>query len=80
LDAAPEILDGSLVFLIVRDASAEPQTVSVVIDGRRSLPRVARIVADRLAETVSRQLAAVRENGVKDDPLSNKGDLCNIAQ
>ena len=60
LDAAPEILDGSLVFVPVRDASAEPQRVSVAIDGRRPLPRVARIVADLLVETVGGQLAAVR--------------------
>ncbi len=63
LDAAPEVLEGSLVFLPVRDASAEPQTVSVVIDGRRSLPRVARIVSDLLVDKVSRQLAAVRASG-----------------
>ncbi len=61
LDAAPELLDGSLVFLPVRDASAEPQTVSVVIDGRRSLARVARLVADLAADMISRKLTAVRE-------------------
>ena len=63
LDATPEILDGSLVFVPVRDASAEPQTVSVVIDGRRPLPRVARIVTDLLVETVGGHLAAVRRSG-----------------
>ncbi len=61
LDAAPELLNGSLVFLPVRDVSAEPQTVSVVIDSRRSLPRTARITADLAVEKISRQLAAVRE-------------------
>ena len=60
LDAAPEILQGSLLFRPVRDASAEPQTVSVVIDGRRSLPRVASIVAELLVDRVSRLLDEVR--------------------
>jgi DNA-binding transcriptional LysR family regulator len=61
LDAAVEILEGSLVFVPVRDVSAEPQTVSVVIDGRRSLPRVAGIVADFLVERVGQQLEAIRQ-------------------
>jgi hypothetical protein len=43
LDAAPEILDGSLVFLPVRDKGAEPQTVSVALDGRKPLAKIARI-------------------------------------
>ena len=33
------ILDGSLVFLPVRDKGAEPQTVSVALDGRKPLSR-----------------------------------------
>ena len=60
LDAAPEILQGSLLFRRVRDASAEPQTVSVIIDGRRSLPRIASIVAELLVDRVSRLLDEIR--------------------
>jgi DNA-binding transcriptional LysR family regulator len=60
LDAAPEIIDGSLVFLPVRDKSAEPQKVSVALDGRKPLSKVARIVADQLAEEMDHDLEQVR--------------------
>jgi DNA-binding transcriptional LysR family regulator len=61
LDAAPEILDGSLVFLAVRDKDAEPQTVSVALDGRKPLSKIARIVADRLTHGIAEDLKAVRK-------------------
>jgi DNA-binding transcriptional LysR family regulator len=61
LDAAPEILDGSLVFLPVRDKGAEPQTVSVALDGRKPLAKIARIVADRLTQSIAADLKGVRE-------------------
>jgi DNA-binding transcriptional LysR family regulator len=61
LDAAPEILDGSLVFLPVRDKGAEPQTVSIALDGRRPLSRIAKIVADELSEGIVADLKGVRE-------------------
>ncbi len=61
LDAAPEIIDGSLVFLPVRDKSAEPQKVSVALDGRKPLSKVARIVADQLAEEMDHDLEQVRK-------------------
>jgi len=57
LDAAPELIDGSLVFLPVRDKSAEPQSISVAIDARKPLSRVARIVADLLTENLQGFLA-----------------------
>ena len=60
LDAAPEVLEGSLMFLPVRDASAEPQSVCVAIDSRRSLPRVARVVSDLLVDRIGHQLLSVR--------------------
>jgi DNA-binding transcriptional LysR family regulator len=60
LDAAPEILDGSLVFLPVRDKGAEPQTVSVALDGRKPLSRIAKIVADQLAQSIAEDLKGVR--------------------
>ena len=43
----------------MRDASAEPQTVGVVMDGRRALPRVVRIVAELLAATLRQRLQEV---------------------
>jgi DNA-binding transcriptional LysR family regulator len=61
LDAAPELISGALVFLPVRDKSAEPQKVSVALDGRKPLSKVAKIVADQLAEEMDRDLEAVRK-------------------
>ncbi|MDB5517879.1 MAG: hypothetical protein JWQ17_4637 [Tardiphaga sp.] len=61
LDAAPEILDGSLVFLPVRDKGAEPQTVSVALDGRKPLSKIAKIVADRLTQCIAEDLKGVRK-------------------
>jgi DNA-binding transcriptional LysR family regulator len=61
LDAAPEILDGSLVFLPVRDKGAEPQTVSVALDGRKPLSKIAKIVADRLTQSIAEDLKGVRK-------------------
>jgi DNA-binding transcriptional LysR family regulator len=61
LDAAPEILDGSLVFLPVRDKGAEPQTVSVALDGRKPLSKIAKIVADRLVQSIAEDLKGVRK-------------------
>jgi DNA-binding transcriptional LysR family regulator len=61
LDAAPEIVAGTLVFIPIRDQGAEPQTVSVAIDGRKPLSKVAKIVADHLADSMEVQLAGVRD-------------------
>lgn len=60
LDAAPEIIDGSLVFLPVRDKGAEPQTVGLAIDVRKPLSRVGRIVADMLKDEIESCLGRVR--------------------
>lgn len=60
LDAAPELIDGSLIFLPVRDKGAEPQTVSVAIDARKPLSRIGRIVADLLTVEIKASLDQVR--------------------
>ena len=60
LDAAPEILDGSLVFLPVRDKGAEPQTVSIAIDGRKPLSKIAKLVADEITGGIVDDLKSVR--------------------
>ncbi len=60
LDTAPELMNGSLVFLPIRDTAVEPQSVSVAIDARRPLSRVSRIVSERLVEEIAGCLAAVR--------------------
>ena len=61
LDAAPEILAGSLVFLPVRDKGAEPQTVSIAVDGHKPLSKIAKIVADRLTLGIAEDLKVVRK-------------------
>ncbi len=60
LDAAPELIDGSLIFLPVRDKGAEPQTVSVAIDARKPLSRIGRIVADLLTVEIKASLDKAR--------------------
>jgi DNA-binding transcriptional LysR family regulator len=60
LDVAPELIDGSLLFLPVRDQAAEPQSVSIAIDGRKPLAKIVRIVAEGLAENIRSTLAAVQ--------------------
>lgn len=60
LDAAPELIEGALVFLPVRDKGAEPQSLSIAIDARKPLSRVGRIVAEILTEEVARCLDDVR--------------------
>jgi len=60
LDAAPEILAGSVRFIPVRDRNIQPQTLAVAINANRPLPRIARTVTDLLVEHVGEYLAAVR--------------------
>jgi len=60
LDAAPEIMAGSLVFLPVRDKGAEPQTVSVAIDAKKPLSRIGRIVVALLTDEIMSALRHAR--------------------
>lgn len=62
LDAAPELIAGTLVFLPVRDKGAEPQTLGIAIEARKTPSRVERIVSDLLNEEVDRTLTEVRAN------------------
>jgi DNA-binding transcriptional LysR family regulator len=64
LDAAPELLDGSLAFVPVRDRAAEPQTISVASSARIPLPRIGQVLSGIMAEEVSLTLAAVRKMNV----------------
>ncbi|MFC6495504.1 LysR substrate-binding domain-containing protein [Ancylobacter dichloromethanicus] len=63
LDAAPEIIAGTLVFLPVRDKGAEPQTVSVAIDAKKPLSRIGRIVVDMLTNEIMASLQHARAAG-----------------
>ncbi|CAH1663068.1 LysR family transcriptional regulator [Chelatococcus asaccharovorans] len=60
LDAAAELIEGSLIFLPVRDKGAEPQTLSVAIDARKHLSRIGRLVADVAIEEIALSLENVR--------------------
>lgn len=63
LDAGPEILKGQLRFIPLQDRSAQPQTVGVAISATRALPRMARVVAERLGVHLADYLARVRGAG-----------------
>ncbi|WP_108662207.1 LysR family transcriptional regulator [Acuticoccus kandeliae] len=60
LDAAPEILDGRLVFVPVSDRTASPQSIALVISTRRSLPRLSRMVGEIVERIVVDLLDEVR--------------------
>ena len=59
LDAAAELLDGSLRFVRVRDPGAEPQSVTVAIGARRT-SRTAQLVAQFVVEEVRQGLRRIR--------------------
>ncbi|WP_312608368.1 LysR family transcriptional regulator [Agrobacterium pusense] len=73
LDAAPELVEGSLTFLPVRDKAAEPQSVHVAIDARKPLSRVGRIVADMLTEEMAHCLEDVRHRMKMAVPVTPPG-------
>lgn len=60
LDAAPELRDGSLRFLPVRDKNAEPQSISVVVDAAKPLRPLIKLIAQQLSEAIEATLASVR--------------------
>lgn len=70
LDAAPEILDGRLVFVPITDRGATPQSASLLISSRRTLSRVCRVVGDILCDELAALLAEVRARsaGTQDTP------------
>ncbi|MCW1932891.1 LysR family transcriptional regulator [Pararhodobacter zhoushanensis] len=59
LDTLAEIEAGTLSFIRLSDAALKPQSISVVVDARRMLPRAARLVGETLAEVVGARLARV---------------------
>lgn len=60
LDMGPEIIDGTIRFLPLVERNVQPQTISVVIHGQRPLQRVARVLAELLAQHVQAYLGQVR--------------------
>ena len=63
LDVARELLDGSLVFVPIRDKGAEPQTIGVAIDATRPLSPIVKRVGEYLTEAVRACLEEVRKGG-----------------
>jgi hypothetical protein len=60
LDAAPELLDGTLRFIPVRDKGVEAQTISLAVDAGRPPGPVVKLVAGLLAESIQQRLDEVR--------------------
>lgn len=60
LDAAPELIAGSLRFLPVRDSGIEAQTIGIAVDASKPLRPAVKLVADLLADSAAGKLAAVR--------------------
>jgi DNA-binding transcriptional LysR family regulator len=61
MDAAPELLSQSMVALPVTGTKVAGQTISVAVSARRTLPRIANVIATCLAEEARKMLADVRE-------------------
>ncbi|MGQ7846238.1 LysR family transcriptional regulator [Granulosicoccus sp. 3-233] len=60
LDVLPEMHQGTLLFLPLKDKALSSPTISVVIDARRPLSRAARLVADYLVTRTQTLLAEAR--------------------
>lgn len=60
LDAAPEILSNAARFVPLDDPAAQPQSASVAVSARRTLPRIARVVAEVAAAWAQQYLEAAR--------------------
>lgn len=60
LDAAPELAEGSLRFVPVRDKGAEPQTISIAVDATRPPGTLVKVVAEQLQAAIEQALAASR--------------------
>ena len=62
MDAAPELLSGRLVAIPVTGANIAAQTISLAINARRTLPRIAAVIADRLAVEAAAMLDALHKD------------------
>lgn len=60
MDAAPEILNGSLIAIPVSGANVATQSISIAVDARRTLPRIAYVIAQYLADIAAKTLGDVR--------------------
>ncbi|WP_353474668.1 LysR family transcriptional regulator [Salipiger sp. H15] len=65
LDVLPELRDGALLFLPLKDKGLVPPTISVAIDARRPLSRAARLVAEFLVSRTQALLSEARGEAVQ---------------
>jgi DNA-binding transcriptional LysR family regulator len=68
LDVGPELLTGDVHFIPLKDRNASPQTISVALCANRSLPRIAKIVAEILSLEVAAYLQKIRQ---RNEPSTN---------
>lgn len=63
LDVAPELANGRLVFVPIRDRGAEPQGISVAVDAARPPRSIVKLVSERLIAALQNSLVAARAPG-----------------
>lgn len=61
LDVLHELEVGSLAFVPLIDKGLQPQTISVAVNARRTLPRAARLVGEALSEMIPARLSLVSQ-------------------
>lgn len=61
LDVLHELEVGSLSFVPLMDKGLRPQTISVAVNARRTLPRAARLVGEALSEMIPARLSGVSQ-------------------
>jgi len=66
LDAAPDLQEGSLRFIPVRDKGVEAQTISLAVDAGRPPGPVVKLVAGLLAECIQQRLDEVARMAIRD--------------
>lgn len=60
MDAAPELLDGRLIFVPIEERLSVGQNIAIAVSTRRSLTHVARLVATTLCEEAAALLTAAQ--------------------
>ena len=68
LDTAQELLDGRLVAIPVKGENVLTQNIALAISSRRTLPRIATMVAELLARDTAAMLEEVRALGAAAEP------------
>lgn len=61
MDVAEELLSGKLWFAPIHEKGIKPQSLSVVVDARRSLSHAARLIGEILSDILERKLKSSKE-------------------